>query len=133
MGLYIYINKETREHREIFQGMNDVHEYYGENGDEDCWARVFLAPNAAIDTQIDPFSSNDFIRQTENKKETVGSMWDRSSELSEKRKDQTGGVDPVREKAFDKYEAERSGKIHPARQKEQLRKKLDKKGIGIEL
>ncbi len=133
MPLYLYKNTENSQIVEVLQGMSDTHEYRGENGDEDCWVRVFSPPNTAIDTKIDPFSSMDFVRQTENKNETVGSMWDRSTELSEKRKDQAGGIDPVREKALDKYEKDRDGKIHPSRQKEQLKKSLDKKGVGIEL
>jgi len=131
MPIYLYKNKKTNEHREILQGMNDVHEYFGENGGEDCWQRVFTVPTAGIDTNLDPYSKNDFMRNTEGKKETLGSLWERSQELSEKRKDDQGS-DPVKDKFYDNYSKERNGQIHPEKKKADLKKSLSEKGINLD-
>jgi predicted nucleic acid-binding Zn ribbon protein len=131
MPQYVYKNTENDQMIEVFQGMNDVHEYYGENGSETHWVRVFVAPNAAIDTKVDPYSKADFRKATDNKKATVGEMWDRSKELSEIRAEKEG-VDPVKQKAYDLYSKERDGKKHPTQKREELKKSLDKKGIDIQ-
>ena len=56
--------------------MTEDHVYFHSEGLE--WKRVFTAPNASIDTRIDPNSSTEFIRKTENKKGTIGDMMDYS-------------------------------------------------------
>ena len=71
------------------------------------WSRVFLAPNASIDNSIDPFSKQQYLEATKNKKGTVGDMMNLSAELSQKRADKSGGLDPVKEKFFDNYAKER--------------------------
>jgi predicted nucleic acid-binding Zn ribbon protein len=109
MPLYLYQNTETEEVIEVLQGMNDKHEYFDAEGKE--WKRVFTVPTASIDTKINPFSSNDFVNKTSNKKGTVGDMMDLSSELSQKRADQTGSEDPVKRKLFTDYE-KKVGKKH---------------------
>lgn len=129
--IYLYKNKETGETVEVSQGMNDVHEYYGENGGENNWIRVFTPPNASIDTKIDPYSSKDFKKTTDNKKYTVGDLWDKSKELSEKRESKDG-YDPVKQKAYEKYSKERDGKKHPQQKREELKQSLSKKGVDIE-
>ena len=48
MPLYIYFNLETDEYKEILQKMSDAHEYFGENGDEKTWKRIFTVPNASF-------------------------------------------------------------------------------------
>lgn len=111
MPIYIYRNKNTDEYVEIFQGMNDKHEYFGENGDEDCWVREYTIPNASIDTAVDPFSENQFIDKTKGKKGTLGDLWDASKELSEKR-EKIIGKDPVKEEYFKNYSKERGGRKH---------------------
>jgi len=115
MPIYVYKHPETDECREIFQGMNDEH-VYSEEGVE--WQRVFLSPNASIDSSIDPFSKKQFIDATENKKGTIGDMMDMSKELSEKRAEKIGGKDPVKEKFYDNYAKERNGAAHPNRMRE---------------
>lgn len=112
MPLYTYHNTETNEYRDILQTMNEPHVYNGEFGDEDCWVRVFHSPNAAIDSKIDPFSGNDFVRKSYSKKGTMGDLMDRSAELSQQRAEIAGGVDPVKEKYFQDYSAARGGKKH---------------------
>lgn len=115
MPIYVYKHPERDEYREVFQGMNDEHTYE-EDGVE--WSRVFLAPNASIDSAIDPFNSQHYMDATHNKKGTIGDMMDLSAELSAKRAEKSGGLDPVKEKFYDNYKKERKGAEHPNRIKE---------------
>lgn len=128
MPVYIYHNTETDEYREIFQGMNDVHEYYGKDGDETSWKRVFTVPQARIDGELDPFSSKQFVDKTANKKGTYGDLLDRSAEMSAKRAALNGGVDPVKQNYYDKYSKERNGAKHP----DQMKKNYDSKNVSID-
>jgi hypothetical protein len=108
MPLYVYEHPETQETIEVIQGMNDPHEYIDPQGVE--WNRVFFAPNASFDTQVDPHSHQDFISATANKKGSLGDMMDYSKELSEKRAAKDG-KDPVREKFLRNYE-KNTGRKH---------------------
>jgi hypothetical protein len=112
MPIYTYFRDSTEEFIDIVQGMNDVHTYSGQNGDEDDWRRVFYSPQMAMDTQIDPFSSKQFSDRTRDKKGTVGHMLDYSAEMSDKRASQAGGVDPVKQKYFENYSKTRRGAKH---------------------
>lgn len=114
MPIYLYEHPKTKEVKEIVQSVNDTHTYQ-ENGV--IWNRVFTVPNASIDTQINPESTNDWIEKTRNKRGTLGEMWDKSAELSEKRAKLHGGKDPVKEKYLNSKEKE-SGKKHLSRIKE---------------
>jgi len=96
--------------------MKDVHEYE-ENGVK--YKRLFLPPTSSIDTDINPDSSSEFRDKLANKNYTVGDLWDKSKELSEKRAAREG-KDPVREKYFDKYRKEHKGQEHPAQKREKL-------------
>ena len=82
MPIYIYKHPSEEIYREVLQSMNDVHEYF-EDGTQ--WNRVFLVPNASIDSSINPYSQNDFVNKTANKKGTMGDLMDLSAELSAKR------------------------------------------------
>lgn len=97
--IYIYQNPTTEEIKEVEQGMNEVHEYF-EDGVK--WNRVFTVPNTAIDTKIDAFSSQDFVKKTANHKGTLGDLFDMSRDMAEKRKDKAGH-DPVQEKVVRDY------------------------------
>ena len=114
MPIYVYKHPDEEDYREVFQGMNDEHAYAEVDIE---WERVFLTPNASIDNDIDPFSKQQFIDATYNKKGTMGDMMDLSAEMSEKRAAQAGGKDPVKEKFFDNYARERKGAEHPDRAK----------------
>lgn len=128
MPLYLYKNPANEEEIvEIFQSMNDTHEY---TVDGVHWKRVWQKPQASFDTKVDPYSSKDFLKATA-KKDTIGAMQDRSQELSEIRR-QKDGKDLVKEKYYDEYAAKRKGKKHPDRRKQELQEKT--KGIAtIEL
>lgn len=114
MPIYLYKNKRTGEVKEVLQAMNDKHVYF-EDGIE--WKRIFLAPNTSIDTDIDPFSQDDFRERTGQKKGTIGDMLDYSAEMSERRAEKCGGEDPVKKKYFDDYAKKRGGKRHFAEKK----------------
>lgn len=110
MPLYLYKNPLTDEVKEVFQGMNDEH-VYSEDGVG--WQRVWTSPQATIDSRFDPFSEKDFVKKTASAG-TLGDLWDRSKEWSEKRADKIGAEDPVRKKYFKEFSKTRKGKKHEA-------------------
>jgi hypothetical protein len=126
MPLYIYKHPEKEEYIEVLQGMNDEHKY---EQDDLEWERVFLAPNASIDSSVDPFNGRQFVDSTAAKKGTMGDMMDYSKELSEKRADKNGGVDPVKEKYYKDYSKARNGAEHP---KQRMEKGYESKNVKIE-
>lgn len=107
--IYLYKNPETGEVVEVSQGMNDVHEY-SEGGVQ--FERVFTSPQLTIDTKVDPFSQKQFLEKTD-KRGRVGDVWDRAADLSAARAEKNGGVDPVKQKADEKWSKERGGKKLP--------------------
>ena len=109
MPIYLYKHPQSEKVIEVFQKMNDAHVYKDDNGVE--WDRIFLAPNAAIDLDADPFSNSQFIEKTANAG-SMGEMWDRSAEMSRKRASQSGGVDPMKGKYYKKYSDNRGGAKH---------------------
>lgn len=109
MPIYIFQNEKTGEIIEVIQKMNEPHVF---SKDGIAYKRVFTKANASIDTKINAFSSQDFNEKTRNKKETVGSLWDRSREMSEKR-ERVEGIDKVKQKYFEDYSKKRRGKKHP--------------------
>lgn len=110
MPLYDFQNPKTGEIKEICLLMKEDKVFVDEEGTE--WKRLFSIPNTAMDTEIDPYSSSDFKKATENKKGTYGDMLDRSKELSEKRASKDG-KDPVQQKYFKNWSKTRSGQKHP--------------------
>jgi hypothetical protein len=110
MPVYLYQNPKTKEIKEIVQSIHDEHEYYENNVK---WNRIFTAPeiNTQDKLKVDS-SAKDFARVTANQKGSLGDLWDRSSELSEKRK-KIYGKDPVKEKYFKDWSKKRKGKVHP--------------------
>jgi hypothetical protein len=126
MPIYVYKHPEQEEYIEVLQGMNDEHVY---EQDGLAWERVFLAPNASIDSDVDPFNGRQFVDTTAAKKGTMGDMMDYSKELSMKRASKNGGVDPVKEKYYKKYSDERNGTKHPQDIKD---KGYESKNVKIE-
>ena len=96
--------------------MNDEHSFTDEKGVK--WNRIFTKPQAAIDTQFSATDSRDFIQKTRGKNYSLGQLWDKSAELSEKRGGMSG-QDEVREKAESAYK-EKTGKKHPHSKKKQV-------------
>ena len=109
MPVYLFQNPKTKEIVEIVQKMSDPHEYTDEEGVKH--KRVYTLPNASIDTQIDPFSSREFVDKTKDKGITMGELWDASQDASEKR-EKVLGKDPVKEKYFKNYSKKRRGLKH---------------------
>ena len=109
MPAYEYIHPDTGKTIEVIQAMKEDHVYIDPKGVE--WARVFDTPNASIDSSINPFSKEDFLKATAKKGMTAGDMMDLSGELSKKR-EKKEGIDPVKQKAVTKYE-KKTGKAHP--------------------
>jgi hypothetical protein len=128
MPIYIYQNPRTEECIEIIQSMNDEHKYIDDEGVE--WKRVFLGSQLKTESSIDPWSNIDFIEKTRYSKDTHGGMLDRSAELSAKRAEQNGGIDPIKQKYFKDYAKKRNGKKHP---QDRFKKVAENKHVKIEL
>ena len=95
------------------------------------WKRIFTKPRMAVDTKCDPFSAKDFVKAT-NKQAIVGDMWDRAKEMSLKRVEKTGGVDPVKETFYKNYSRRRKGNKHPEQKREEAVRAAKKKGINVD-
>ncbi len=106
--LYLYENPSTGEIKEIHQSINDKHEYF-EGGNR--WNRVFTTAQISNSTKCDPNSVKDWSNKTKQGNFTVGDLWDKSAELSEKRKDKDG-IDKVQNSYFDNYSKKRRGIKH---------------------
>ena len=133
MPIYTYENIETGELVDVIQGMNDTHEYNGENDSEiGLWRRVYYSPNMSMDTEVDPFDVNSFKKSTINKNDSFNDLFARSKEASERRASKLGGYDPVKEKYYKDYSAARNGSLHPDIQKKNFKEKLNKKGLDVE-
>lgn len=127
MPLYCYRNPQTGEEVEIVQAMNDLHEFIDSNGLK--WDRVFFSPNASIDTKTDAFSQQKFVERTAGKKGSYGDLLDYSAEMSAKRAEQAGGVDPVKKKYLEDYSKKRNGAKHLADKP----KVIENKNFKVEL
>lgn len=110
MPIYIYKHPKEDNYTEVLQTMAEDHVYFDSDGLE--WKRVFTVPYASIDSQIDPSNKRQFLQATESKKGSVGDMMDLSRELSERRTDSNGGIDPIKEKYFSDYSKKRNGAKH---------------------
>ena len=75
MPEYLFENPDTGEVISITQGIDEEH-VFSQDGKK--FNRVFTVPNATIDSEIDPFSSNQFNEKTKNMNGTMGDLWDYS-------------------------------------------------------
>ncbi len=123
MPVYVFQNKKTGEIKEVLLSINEIGSFFPGKD----WQRVYTVPNVSVDSNIDAYSSKDFVNKTRNKKETIGDLLDRSKELSEKRGGQSS--DPVLKKYFSSYEKEKGVKHtnQIALEKKQKIKELAKK------
>lgn len=78
------------------------------------WKRLTTKPQAAFAglKAIDPYSAKEFINKTGNMKGTIGDLWDASKELSARRAEKEGGVDPVKAKYYADYKKRKRGTPH---------------------
>lgn len=127
MPEYIYKHPEKDEYVSVIQGMNDEHVYFDE--DHVKWKRVLFSPQFSIDSQIDPFSKNDYLEKTKNMKGNIGDLMDQSRELSEKRASIYGGEDPIKRQYLDNWSKKRGGMIHP---KDNSKRSSENKHIKID-
>ena len=125
MPMYVFENPDTGEQKEVFFHMNDEKKYHDEHGKK--WNRVFIS-SQINSHNIDPWDNNSFVNETKGMKGTVGDLLDASKEMSEKRSQSNGGVDPLKEKYFKKYSEERMGAKHP----EETKKGYESKNVKIE-
>lgn len=124
--MYIFQHPKTEEYTEVFFGMNDEKKYTDDDGTE--WKRVYTTSQLSVDAKVDPWDNADFVNKTGNKKGTVGDMLNLSSELSEKRAKESGGVDPLKKKYYDNYSKQRGGAKHM----DQMKKTYEDKNIKID-
>jgi hypothetical protein len=108
MPAYDFQHPKTGEVKEVILRMSEPHVYVDEEGTQ--WNRIFAVPQACVDGKINCWSQNHFVEKTKNAKGTVGDIWDRSRELSEKRAKEAGGIDPIRAKAEAEYSKKRKGR-----------------------
>jgi len=127
MPIYIFKHPNKEKYVEVFFGMNDKKFYVDEDGVE--WKRSWVSPQLSTEASIDPWSRDDFVNKTSNTKGTLGDMMDRSTELSHKRAEQNGGVDPVKEKYYKDYSKKRGGAVHPHKEK----KTFENKHIRVDI
>ena len=124
--MYVFQHPDREEYVEAYFGMNDEKKYIDEEGTE--WKRVYLSSQLSVDAKVDPWDNADFVNKTGNKKGTVGDMLNLSSELSEQRAKESGGVDPLKQKYYDNYSKQRGGAKHV----DQMKKTYEDKNIKID-
>lgn len=94
--------------------------------------RLATKPNAAIDSiDGDPFDKNAYLKATNKSGGTIGDLWDRSREFSERRKEKDG-IDFIEEK-FDKERTEKFGLPSVKKKKEKCNEKLKKLGVSVKI
>ena len=108
MPIYLFKHPDTNETVEVVQKMLETHAYIDDKGTE--WERVWVNPNAGVNCKLDG-SVESFMKYTENKKGTMGDIWDASKEASEIRESK-GDKDKVKEKYFKEYSEKRRGLKH---------------------
>ncbi len=129
MPAYLFKSTASDKTIELFYSMKEVPRIGDTITHEGSkWKRVFVVPQMSVDTRIDAFSQKEFREKTYAKRgETMGSMWDRSAELSEKRADKVGDSDPVKEKYFKDYRKKKRGNIPHLSELNQNYKKAQKR------
>lgn len=111
MPQYSFQNPDTGEIIDVKLKVGEKKEYKDSTGKK--WDRIFTIPQAATKTKLDPFNQKDFVDKTRESTGSIKDLWDRSAELSEKRKDKVGGLDPIKQKYWNEWSTKRKGKKHP--------------------
>lgn len=141
MPLYPFQHPKTGKIKDVFVSLKEPDDKRRFHLDDKGvkWKRVLEAPMIAVDTKINPYSEKEFREKTYAKKgETLGSMFDRSKELSDQRASKNQGVDPVQEKYFKDYRKRKRGTPHTAelkRNQGKAKEHLDKglKALGVSI
>ena len=71
MPEYLFENPDTGEVISITQGIDEEHSYSEEGR---LFNRVFTVPNASVDSDIDPFSAQQFTEKTKNMKGKIKNL-----------------------------------------------------------
>ena len=112
MPSYVYKHPRKGKYVEVIQTMTEQHIYIDSFGVN--WDRVFVSPQALIKDYIDPFSGEQYVEATKNKKGSVGDLQDLSEELYHKRmKSSPDGRDKVIDAFYDSWSKKRCGRKHP--------------------
>ena len=114
MPQYLFENPKNGETIKLHQSMNEPHVYTDKEGL--TWTRLWTNPQASIDTKSDPFSAKDFNKRAQNKKYTVGDLWDSAKEASIER-EQKAGKDEIKERHYVNYSKKRRNLKHPDQNK----------------
>lgn len=130
MPIYEYRNSKTGETRDVILSVGKRDSFKGDDGEDENWERQVSKANFTIDSSssVDPFSKKDFQKVTSNKNGTVGDLMELSEELSQKRADSNGGIDPVQEKHYKDYE-KKTGKKH----QDDKPKIIERNGVKIDM
>lgn len=103
--------------------------------DGKVYKRVYSASQISKDTKVGDATLNDFTKITTDKNLSVGTMWDISKEMSAKRAEKNGGIDPVQQKFYDDYKKKMGGEhenVKKARAAEKRKKLMEEMGVRIE-
>lgn len=108
MPIYIFQHPFSKKYREIVQSVHDEHVYIDENKVK--WDRIYTPPQLNTEGTLSAdCTEKRFCEFTKNKKGTIGDLWDRSKELSEKRK-KIYGADPLKKEYEQQWSKKRKGK-----------------------
>jgi hypothetical protein len=97
----------------VHVGLNEPKEAYQtqiRKEDGKVFKRIWAAPRFAKDITVGDASRGDLDRLIDGKNYTLGEVWKRSEELSQKRAEKHGGLDPVKEKFYEEYEKKNRAK-----------------------
>ena len=113
--IYIYKHPEEEEYIEVVQAMSEKHIFFKDDVE---WKRIYTSPEAIIGSfsKLNPNSYNDFNSWIDKGKGgSIGSIWDASRELSDRRTKERGtGQDPIKDQALKEYSSARNGMKHPS-------------------
>lgn len=107
--LYSFEN-EKGEVVDVVLGIHEDHSKIEKDGVE--YKRVFSPPQLSVDTNWNAEDSKDFVVKSATKKGNMQDIWDKSSELSEKRA-KIYGEDPIRAESIKKSREFRAGRLTP--------------------
>lgn len=111
MPEYLYEHPNNGKVISVIQSIHDKHEYIDENGLK--WSRIFTAPELNTEGSLKAdCTAQQFSDYVGKKKGTIGDLFDRSKELSDKRQ-KAMGKDPLKEKYYKNWSKKRKGKRHP--------------------
>jgi len=111
MPQYLYQHPKNKKIIELVQSVHDKHEYIDSNDLK--WNRIYTVPELNTEGSLKAnCTAREFHDYTGRKKGTMGDLFDRSQELSDKRK-KIYGEDPVKKDYLKSWKKKRKNKKHP--------------------